>query len=756
MNKKQKQVQQSLLKNEKQVGKELEAVYSEALQAIENKLQKLLARQDANTPTVVYQVQYQQALKKQINGILDQLHGSEFETIDKYLNDCYANGYTGALYDITDQLGGAVPFVMAPDPGQVVKAVQLDSKISSGLYTALGEDVAELKKKISATISRGVSTGMSYGQMADLLSAHSKTGYNNAIRIIRTEGHRIQIQSGLDACQAAKDSGCDVVKQWDATLDGRTRPHHKALDGQIREVDEDFETPDGLKAQGPGMFGKPAEDCNCRCAVLQRAKWALDDDELQTLKDRAAFFGLDKADGLDAFKAAYIDAAKAPTKPKKEILTKKKLEQKLADGKTQMTDLEKQLKAATDMATKKAVQDQIDALQADMDNWDDLLDKKLVQSKLKALKKDQILAQDAMNGLDKSKVYHNIWKDDVTILDYGAKQGGIPGKKAYFQGKLATATDPAEIAKWQGLLDDLDDFEKAGSVYFKAETDYTNAYAEWAKLKKAGTLKVDNSVAAAYTQDRKDAALWAKNTKAADTVLRDKCGEVWRSATKQEKAAIYDYTAGSGKFNRPLSGFEKPYAQSGTGWEPKWNKGVNKVWIDYEGAGDEIRHMTNIIAKSSYDEDIWLQRGCGTNAMESFFGLSPGTLGSMSEADLQQFVGRDNRMYAFVSTGVAKGKGFGGEVILNIYAPKGTQMMYAEPFSCFGNGGKLNWDGMAKQSSFGSESEMIIQRGAKYKVTKIEKNSGTIFLDLEVHPEDGYDLIQQDPNEWKGSKAKGR
>lgn len=311
MNKKQKQVQQSLLKNEKQVGKELEAIYSDALRAIEDNLQKLLARQDANTPTVVYQVQYQQALKKQISGILDQLHGSEFETIYKYLNDCYTNGYTGALYDITDQLGGAVPFVMAPDPEQVAKAVQLDSKISNGLYTALGEDVAELKKKISATISRGMSTGMSYGQMADLLSAHSKTGYNNAIRIIRTEGHRIQIQSGLDACQAAKDSGCDVVKQWDATLDGRTRPHHKALDGQIREVDEDFETPDGLKAQGPGMFGKPAEDCNCRCAVLQRAKWALDDNELATLKERAEFYGLDKTQDFEDFRAKYLKAAEA-------------------------------------------------------------------------------------------------------------------------------------------------------------------------------------------------------------------------------------------------------------------------------------------------------------------------------------------------------------------------------------------------------------------------------------------------------------
>ena len=57
---------------------------------------------------------------------------------------------------------------------------------------------------------------------------------NNAYRIARTEGHRIQNQSSMDAANKAKDSGADVVMQQDATLDSRTRPHHAQLDGQIR------------------------------------------------------------------------------------------------------------------------------------------------------------------------------------------------------------------------------------------------------------------------------------------------------------------------------------------------------------------------------------------------------------------------------------------------------------------------------------------------------------------------------------------
>lgn len=39
------------------------------------------------------------------------------------------------------------------------------------------------------------------------------------MRITRTEGHRIQQASTLDAQRAAKKRGADVVKQWDSTLD---------------------------------------------------------------------------------------------------------------------------------------------------------------------------------------------------------------------------------------------------------------------------------------------------------------------------------------------------------------------------------------------------------------------------------------------------------------------------------------------------------------------------------------------------------
>jgi hypothetical protein len=41
---------------------------------------------------------------------------------------------------------------------------------------------------------------------------------------------------------------------------------------------------------------------------LTRAKWGLDEKELETLKERADYFELDKMDSFEEFKRKYLDA----------------------------------------------------------------------------------------------------------------------------------------------------------------------------------------------------------------------------------------------------------------------------------------------------------------------------------------------------------------------------------------------------------------------------------------------------------------
>ena len=145
-----------------------------------------------------------------------------------------------------------------------------------------------------------------------VLRAHLRSNWGTDVRtqvkhyfIERAEGHRIQQQSTMDACYAARDRGADVVKQWDAALDAATRESHQMLDGQIRELDDKFSN--GLMYPGDPS-GSAAEVINCRCILLQRARWKLDSKELDRLEKRASFYGLNKEQEFDDFREKYLKA----------------------------------------------------------------------------------------------------------------------------------------------------------------------------------------------------------------------------------------------------------------------------------------------------------------------------------------------------------------------------------------------------------------------------------------------------------------
>lgn len=303
MNKRQKEVIQSQLKAEKKILKQLEKQYTAALNDINTKIRIL--QSDELTQSRIYRIEHQKDLKSQVSGILEKLHSDEYSTIDQFLKDSYTSGFIGTVYDL---FGQGVSLILPIDPKEAVRAVMTDSKISGGLYSALGVDVKKLKKSISAEISRGLASDMSYEDITRNIANATKAPYSRARTIVLTETHRIKQASTRDVQVKAKEKGADVLKQWNSTLDGETRKIHRKLDGQIREVEEPFEM-DGKKAMYPGDFNDPAEDCNCRCESLTRARWALGEEELATLKERAEFFGLDKTKDFEDFKGKYLKAA---------------------------------------------------------------------------------------------------------------------------------------------------------------------------------------------------------------------------------------------------------------------------------------------------------------------------------------------------------------------------------------------------------------------------------------------------------------
>ena len=347
MNKRQKEVQQLFLDQEKEVLKKLEANYQDALSEINSKIELLMARQDADMQHVIYQVEYQKALKGQVSAILEQLHNNEFETVSEYLAQSYEDGFIGAMYDIQGQ---GIPLVIPIDQEQIVAAIQHETKLSESLYMALGRDTKDLSKKIAGEISRGISSGAMYSEIARNIASWGRIPKNNAMRIARTESHRIQIQATADAQWKAKANGADVVKVWDSALDKKTRKSHRELDGQIRELDEPFEV-NGHKAMQPGGFGRPEEDINCRCALLQRARWSLGNDYTKWSEDAPVEIADDGTSQLAKIEAKNYKEFKEQYKAAETLL--KQLKLSFPEDVYKIKGFTKEIKNEVDTAMKK-------------------------------------------------------------------------------------------------------------------------------------------------------------------------------------------------------------------------------------------------------------------------------------------------------------------------------------------------------------------------------------------------------------------
>lgn len=299
MNKNQKDYLMANIKDEKKTLKQLKKMYLDSLKEVEKKLEKLLENPELQSK--IYQARYQKALKKQLEEIIDKI--DDYSTINDYLQDCYENNYIGVMYDLRGQ---EIPLILPIDQEQVLLALTKETKLTSSLYATLGYNKKLLAQAINQEISRGIASALSYYEIAKSIDAKYRIGINKSQTIARTEGHRVSQIATYQAQLDAKNAGCRVVKQWDATMDSRTRRTHSKLDGQIRELEDYFEV-DGKRALYPSGFGKPEEDINCRCVSLQRAVWALDEEELETLKKRAEYFGLDKTKDFEEFKKKYLE-----------------------------------------------------------------------------------------------------------------------------------------------------------------------------------------------------------------------------------------------------------------------------------------------------------------------------------------------------------------------------------------------------------------------------------------------------------------
>lgn len=721
-----------------------------------------------------YHISKLEALKIQTQQSLEVMFSKQMGTVTGAMGDIFESGYYHTAYEL--QKGFNIGWDIAGlDQSQIEKVLSkpwaVDGKnFSERIWTNKEKLISELHGELTQNIMLGADPQ----KAIDSLAKKMNTSKQNAGRLIMTEEAYFSSAAQRDCFNELDVEQYEIV----ATLDSHTSDICRSLDGKHFPM-KDFQAgvtapPFHVYCRSTTVpyFDEDFGDIGERAARDEetgKTYYIPDDmnyeDWKQTFVDGGDKSGFDVVDDGSALHYSHHKEPEPTPPPKKEYLTKKKLQAKIADADVQLEDLNMQFMAISggwsydeaikdfgslegladgeDLTKLKDLHSQMEAIEAQKAEWQEKLNEKLKAEQKKALAKKQLELEAQKAAIQQQlddfevKTYSGIWYNkDVTTADWESLN--IAGKKQYYEGKFITETDPDLMKKYQDLYKQLEELDTEGKSYHdiqqqlkKIEQEISKVQADLKKVESSGIIE---AVDDAYTQARKDAAMWAKSTKEADALLRDRCGEVWRSSPPIQKNAIYDYTQSYHKFNEPLRGIEYGSEKFlGVG-----NVDLDQIGVSYSGwqpgvMRKEINAMTDIIEKSVYQEDFWLQRGCRFKGMDKFFNVPMDKLQHASQAELEALLlGTTPTEYGFCSCGVAKGKGFSGDIILNIYAPSGTQMMYVEPFSAFGNGSGKSWDGLKPQSSFGQESEIILQQGTTFRVTKVEKTPGTIYIDLEV------------------------
>jgi len=132
----------------------------------------------------------------------------------------------------------------------------------------IGKERGWEQERIYTSINQSIIRGESVPDAARRLA--NTLGQSNMrvmTRYARTALTCAQNAGTIDSMKRVAAMGIHVKKKWLATLDERTRNSHRELDGQVRELNEDFRSPLGRISYPGDITANPADVWNCRCTL---------------------------------------------------------------------------------------------------------------------------------------------------------------------------------------------------------------------------------------------------------------------------------------------------------------------------------------------------------------------------------------------------------------------------------------------------------------------------------------------------------
>lgn len=244
-----------------------------------------------------YYARFLEEVEQKINDISPEVKRIIRSTVDQ----TYEYTYNGMIECVKKAAPGmtVTTGLKACTPDVIRRAVENPvSKLT--LNDRLEKHRKEIIYDIKQDISVGLMNGDRYSTMANRIKNSVEGDYGKAIRIVRTETHRVREAGNHDAAYTVDEvlksgeSGMQMVKTWRTKKDERVRPakakgknrqyNHKKMDGVAITVDKEFTLPSGAKAVAPGQSGVAGEDINCRCYLSYGLKKTVESDKIESSK----------------------------------------------------------------------------------------------------------------------------------------------------------------------------------------------------------------------------------------------------------------------------------------------------------------------------------------------------------------------------------------------------------------------------------------------------------------------------------------
>lgn len=241
---------------------------------------------------------------EQVESSLNNLTPAVRKEITTTVRETYKATYEGMVEAVEKsadipQLEKNLAGVRAATPETIKRIVE--NPISGlTLNDRLEKNRQDVIYNIKQQIGIGLTQGDRYTTMARRISEQLDMDYRKAIRIVRTEAHRVREAGTYDAATEIdtilkENSELRMVKVWHTMQDERVRPqraayrrkagakarkqytagkrsmlkgpNHMKMDGVTVLADESFDLGGGVKAPIPGQSGVPGHDINCRCFI---------------------------------------------------------------------------------------------------------------------------------------------------------------------------------------------------------------------------------------------------------------------------------------------------------------------------------------------------------------------------------------------------------------------------------------------------------------------------------------------------------